>query len=287
MTRVLPAIVLPASGDLLPHSPWRAELSLRFRADPQRTWLAHRQHHGPLVVQRPFYPEGGVCHVYLLHPPGGIVGGDELKLIAEAGTDSRVLITTPAATRFYRAGPHPHAQLHQQLTVADAQLEWLPQETILFDGAAAICRTDVSLTQHSKFIGWEMFCLGRPVCGERFTQGLLRQDLRLSVDGAPLLVDRLRLSGSAQSLDAPWGLGGATAFGTLLAYPAQQKDVDLLRDFVSPTVRCTVTLVDRVLHCRALADQGEPLRQHFTLLWAALRPRLLQRDAVTPRIWAT
>jgi urease accessory protein len=287
MTGIAPAIDLPLIGNPPPHSPWRAQLSLQFRADAGRTRLAARQHHGPLIVQRPFYPEDGVCHVYLVHPPGGIVGGDELRLIAHAEPDSQVLITTPAATRFYRAGPHPDARLQQQLHVADAQLEWLPQETILFDGAAAICHTDVQLSGRSTFIGWEMFCLGRPACGEQFATGRLRQDLRLSVDGQPLLFDRLRLTGSAPALNAPWGLAGAAAFGTLLAWPAQAQDVAALRECSSPEVRCTVTLVDRVLHCRALAAQGEPLRRHFTRLWAALRPRLLQRKAVMPRIWAT
>jgi urease accessory protein len=171
--------------------------------------------------------------------------------------------------------------------VNDAQLEWLPQETILFDGAAANCRTEVELTRGATFIGWEMFCLGRPDCGEQFRQGHLRQDLCLTVDGVPLLYDRLRLAGGAPSLEAPWGLAGSTAFGTMLAWPARMEDVAAARDLALEGVRCSVTLVDGVLHCRALAAQGEPLRLHFTALWQLLRPRLMQRQAVSPRIWAT
>ncbi len=87
------------------------------------------------MVQRPFYPEGGTCHVYLLHPPGGVVGGDQLELQVQSEPGSHALITTPAATKFYRAGPHPHSLLQQNLQVRDATLEWLPQETIVFDGA--------------------------------------------------------------------------------------------------------------------------------------------------------
>ena len=81
------------------HSSWQARLELGFRATAGRTVLAHRRHVGPLVVQRPFYPEGGICHVYLLHPPGGVVGGDTLELQVQADADSHALITTPAATR--------------------------------------------------------------------------------------------------------------------------------------------------------------------------------------------
>src|SRR6187551_1093438 len=117
------------------HSSWQARLELGFRATAGRTVLAHRRHIGPLMVQRPFYPEGGICHVYLLHPPGGIVGGDSLELQVDAGQGSHALITTPAATKFYRAGPHPRAVLRQNLLVKDAVLEWLPQEAIVFDGA--------------------------------------------------------------------------------------------------------------------------------------------------------
>src|SRR6187402_782414 len=118
-------------------SSWHARLELGFSRSGSRTVLARRRHFGPLIVQRPFYPEGGICHVYLVHPPGGIVGGDQLALQVEVERDAHALLTTPAATRFYRAGPHPRAALNQQFVVQDAALEWLPQETIVFDGARA------------------------------------------------------------------------------------------------------------------------------------------------------
>src|SRR5262245_47867081 len=155
---------------------WQARLELRFRAARDRTVLAERRHLGPLVVQRPFYPEGGICHVYLVHPPGGIVGGDALELQVQAEPGSHALITTSAATRFYRAGPHPHASLRQTLHVQDATLEWLPQETIVFDGARARSRTQVHLQGTSRFLGWEILCLGRPANAERFLHGDLHQD---------------------------------------------------------------------------------------------------------------
>src|SRR5205085_6360717 len=87
---------------------WQAELRLRFNCDapgplrPGRTRLVERQHRGPLVVQRPFYPEGDPCHVYLVHPPGGVVGGDALRIDATVDPGAHALITTPAATKFYR-----------------------------------------------------------------------------------------------------------------------------------------------------------------------------------------
>ncbi len=269
------------------HSSWHARLELGFRAVGSRTVLAHRRHAGPLMVQRPFYPEGGICHVYLLHPPGGVVGGDTLELQLQADAGSHALITTPAATKFYRAGPHPCSVLRQNLQVNDAMLEWLPQETIVFDGARAHSCTRVDLAGTAQFIGWEIFCLGRPVVQERFRVGELHQDFLLYHDGKPLLLDRLRLSGDSPALAARWGLADAQAMGTMLMYPGAGADLAALRVVKAGDARFALTLVGGVLHCRALAAQAEAIRRLFTELWLQLRYSLLGRVALAPRIWAT
>jgi urease accessory protein len=268
-------------------SPWRARLDLEFRASGPRTVLTRRSHVGPLLIQRPFYPEGGICHVYLVHPPGGIVGGDQLHLQVQAQPGSHALITTPAATRFYRAGPHPAAGLTQQLQVRDAALEWLPQETIVLDGARATSRTLVQLQGAARFIGWEILCLGRPANAEEFRSGSLSQDFLIHHDGQPLLLDRLRLQGDSPALRSSCGLAGQQALGTLMLYPAQDVDLAALRALQAPGVRFALTQVQGVLLCRALAMQAEPVKQLFTNLWLQLRPALLGREAVAPRIWAT
>lgn len=269
------------------HSSWHARLELGFRPSGSRTVLTHRSHVGPLMVQRPFYPEGGICHVYLLHPPGGVVGGDTLELQLQAHAGSHALITTPAATKCYRAGPHPSAVLRQDLRADNATLEWLPQETIVFDGARARSQTRVELAGASQFIGWEIFCLGRPVVQEQFTGGELHQDFLLYHDGRPLLLDRLRLSGDSQALQARWGLAGAQAMGTLLMYPGALADLEALRTLHTKDVQFAVTLVGGVLHCRALAAQAEAIRRLFVEMWLQLRHCLLGRVAMAPRIWAT
>lgn len=269
-------------------SAWQARLALQFAARGGRTVLSQRRHHGPLLVQRPFYPEGGICHVYLVHPPGGVVGGDQLALQVEVGAAAQVLLTTPAATKFYRAGPHPAAQVHQQLQVhAAAALEWLPQETILFDGARARAVTEVRLEGDARFFGWEIACLARPANGETLRHGALAQDLLLYRDDVPLLLDRLRLQGGSPALRAPWGLAGLQALGTLVMTPAPDIDLAPLRALDAPDVRFGMTRVQDVLVCRALSMQAEAVRDLFTRLWLQLRPALLGCAAVTPRIWAT
>lgn len=266
---------------------WQARLELGFRNSGNRTVLAHRRHSGPLVVQRPFYPEGGICHVYLLHPPGGIVGGDQLELHALAEPDSHALLTTPAATKFYRAGPHPHAVLQQTLTVNDAALEWLPQETIVFDGAKVRTQTRVNLAGRASFIGWEIMSLGRPVLAEKFATGEVRQDFLLYQDDRPLLLDRLRLSGGCPPLQANWGLGQAPTMGTMLMFPGSSADLAALRAIQVEGVQWSATLVAGVLHCRAMSVQAADIRALFTELWLRLRSMLIGRDPVLPRIWAT
>jgi urease accessory protein len=264
---------------------WRAHLNLNFAARDGRTYLASRSHKGPLVVQRAFHPEGDTCHAYIVHPPGGIVGGDELQLEANAASASQVLLTTPAATKFYRSEGRIARQT-QSIVANDAQVEWLPQETIFFPGTHARSETRVLLHGQSRFIGWEIPCLGLPARKQPFETGELQLNLELWRDSTPLFIDRMRLSGTSAARTARWGLAGYEAIGTLLAYPANKDHVDLARE-VSCGIESAVTLVDGVLVCRALAHQSEPIKHWFIELWRRLRPELLQRPAHTPRIWAT
>lgn len=293
---MIPAGAVPSS------SGWRAELHLRFNGDlapvpgtvdaPRSgvTRLVERRHQGPLVVQRPFHPEGDPCHVYLVHPPGGVVGGDELRIDVQVDPRAHALITTPAATKFYRCEQRRSSQT-QVLRAAGATLEWLPQENIFYRGADVRTATRVHVDAQSRFIGWEINCLGLPARGERFDTGVLHLDFELwreSPEAAfPVFLDRLRLAGESPARLAAWGLAGQEAVGTLLATPAAAADVDRVREMLGTHPFAAVSLVDGVLVLRALAPQAEALRFLFIAAWRALRPRIIGRDAVAPRIWNT
>jgi urease accessory protein len=264
-------------------SGWRAELQLGFKRNHARTLLTHRKHIGPLVVQRPFYPEGDVCHIYLVHPPGGIVGGDRLHLSVTVDAQAHALITTPAATKFYRAAPGQRAELRQELHVAGGTLEWLPQETILFREADASMATVAHIDTRSRFIGWELTCYGRPASAELFDAGRARQHFELWIDGHPTLLDHLRIDGTAPTMNSAWGLSGHAVLGTLLAYPATADNLDAAR--AHDGFACS--LVDDVLSCRWVGNDGDDAKRHFVRLWQSLRPDIVGRKAVLPRIWAT
>lgn len=273
---------MSADQEVLATQGWRAHLQLTFARPAERTCLVERRHRGPLLVQRPFYPEGEVCHAYIVHPPGGIVGGDELQLEVDARDGAHVLLTTPAAAKFYRSDGRT-ARQNQTLRANDTTLEWLPQESIFYPQARVRSTTRIELGAQAKLIGWEIACLGLPARKQPFDAGELRLHLELYVDGKPLLIDRLRISGGAADR---WGLGGHEAIGTLLAYPATRAMVDAVRAIQQPGVELGVTLVDNVLVCRALTAQGEPTKRAFIECWQTLRPQLLDRSAVLPRIWA-
>jgi urease accessory protein len=244
-----------------------------------------------LLVQRPFYPEGrDVCHVYLLHPPGGLVPGDSLEVDVNAGEGAQVLVTAPAATKIYRSDGRGSSLVQTLRVAAGAVLEWLPQETIVFEGARADVVTRVELQGDASFVGWEIVCLGRPACGEGFRTGMCRQQWELRRDGQPLLVERTRFDDEVQR--AGWGMRGAPVVGTLLVSWPGVSDVDygnLFGDVLAPsTGDClTVTRVRSALLMRYLGNSAQRARGHFERAWTVLRPLVAKRPACFPRIWST
>ena len=181
-----------------PLAGWRATLALDFELCGRRSVLTERRHDGPLVVQKPLYPEGDdVCHAIVVHPPGGIAGGDELQLTVRAKAGAHALLTTPGAGKWYRtAGPWAHQRIALEAG-AGAVLEWLPQETIVFEGAAAELESDIRLAPDARFIGWEILRLGRTASGERFTRGQLRTRTVIRRDGRIAWLERARLEGGS------------------------------------------------------------------------------------------
>jgi len=270
-------------------SGWCANLSLGFSGREDKTIISHRKHQGPLVIQKPFYPEGEVCHVYLLHPPGGVVGGDQLTLNVDVNKTGHALVTTPAAGKFYRSDGRV-AKLKQNLRVeAGSTLEWLPQETILFSGCEVNMQTIVQLEGNAQFIGWEILCLGRPASGELFDNGRARQHFEIWRDNKPLMLDRSQLAGNDDVLIAKWGMQGYTVTGTMMVVNANKAMLDHLREH-QPKLQdglFSATLIKDVLVCRALAHQAEYIRFAFIDVWKELRVDLLGRSACEPRIWST
>src|SRR5437870_3976523 len=195
---------------------WKASLSLAFARQGDRSVLVGRAHDGPLVVQKPLYPEGvEVCHAIVVHPPGGIAGGDELALDVRCERDSHALLTTPGAGKWYRSAG---AWARQSLDfVVEGALEWLPRETIVFDGALAELNTTIELGESARFIGWEIVCLGRRGSGERFQRGRLQLSTRIDREERTVLIDKGEIEAAGRLMESPAGLGGRPVLGTFVA----------------------------------------------------------------------
>lgn len=264
---------------------WKAELKLGFIRRGKKTVLAHRSHYGPLTVQRPFYPEGELCHVYLLHPPGGIVAGDQLSLDVQLDKGAEALITTPGAAKFYRSTGEQAVQNVSLNINEDAALEWLPQESIVFEGARLISNVRVDLVKNARFIGWEILALGRPAAGESFKQGDALLNWRIFRDGTPVFLEKMRLD--SEAFLARWGLNGCTSCGTFFAVGASESTLETVRTLIADTPGKGVTLIDDLLICRATADKTEPVRRFFETVRSAIRNDIVQKESYTPRIWAT
>lgn len=278
---------------LLPALPaaWSASLDLVFERREGRSVLRRRLHHGPLRVQKLLYPEGAApAHLLIVHPPGGVAGGDRLSIRAALGADAQVLMTTPGAGKWYKANGRVASQALRFDLGERAALEWLPQENIVFDGAQARWNQELHCHGSARACGWELVALGRRASGERFASGALAQRLRLYRDGELLFSERGGVEGGDALLSSPLGWDGAHVSGMFwaLGLPQDESLIAACRTVRAEGVRCGVTwLPNGLLLARVLGHSPERLRSVLAALWACLRPALFGHAATPPRIWAT
>jgi urease accessory protein len=270
---------------------WLARLDLEYAVVDARTGLTRRSHSGPLVVQKPLYPEGPeVCHTLILHPPGGIAGGDTLAVGVTLKAGANVLITMPGATKWYRTQDAAASQRLEVSVDAGAVLEWLPPETIVFNNAVARMQTAIDVAAGGCYLGWEILCLGRTASGEAFDAGDIRQTTEISVAGELVWSERGHLEGGSRLLSSSAGLGGAPVSAIMLvagksAGPelvAQCREVKL-----DGAARSGITAMSNLFIARYTGQSGEQAREYFVALWRLLRPFYAGREAITPRIWTT
>ncbi|MCW5653305.1 urease accessory protein UreD [Hydrogenophaga sp.] len=275
--------------------PWHAQLDLRYQSTGHGRTTLHHTHTGPLRILKSLYPEGDtICHNVIVHPPGGLVGGDTLDLRVRAEGGAHGLLSTPGATRFYRSdGPAASQQVTLDLA-AGARLEWLPLETIVYPGCLARNTLCATLAEGAEWLGWDVCALGLPAAGQAFDRGVLEQ--RLEIPG--LWLEQARIDAAdTRLLDSPLGLGGQRCMGTLWLATGtpleRQRREDLLAcvrsvlDQDCPAqVQAGITSPNgQMLVLRALAPLVEPLMTLFQRTWAELRRQAWGLPSVPPRIW--
>ena len=288
--------------ETLPTQPgWQAVLDLNFSSkqttkqsteqstEQPKTVVSHVKHLGPLRIQRAFYPEeNGTCHVYLLHPPGGIVGGDQLTINIEAQRNTETLITTPAANKFYLSKQR-YARQNQNIIIQEnSHFEWLPQETIVYNSAYVKARTRFDLHHNASLIAWDIICLGRPAANEQFTHGHFNQHIEVWQENKALFIDRCHFHGDSEALREPWGMANQPVNGIMMITHDDKRAVNEIRSAISiQNAQFSVTYLNKIIICRYLGQHVDEAKSLFTQAWKICRPSVSNKDAVIPRIWNT
>jgi urease accessory protein len=274
---------------------WHANLSLDYERPTDRT-VARFAHSGPLRILQSLYPEGdAVCHNVLVHPPGGLVGGDTLDIRVSASGQAHGLITTPGATRFYKSDGAVALQDTSIQLLDHARLEWLPMEALCYSGCLAQNRLRIELAPRAELIGWDVTALGLPHARAPFERGSFTQ--HIEVPGVWL--DKGRIDAMDQRLmQSPLGLAGNSCMATLFFVAGSKIDrarrqaaLDAARAAIEPhELRATCGATSphpQVIVLRALAPLVEPAMALLKTVWAAWRSELWSIRAERPRIWST
>jgi len=273
---------------------WQGNLQLEFEDRNGETILSRSLMQAPLKIQRPFYPEGkGVCHGVMLHTAGGVVGGDRLSSQIQLHSNAQVLLTTAAATKVYGSNTESNQAIHVQVA-ENAGLEWLPQETILFDGARYRQSVRVELEPGATWLGWEMTRLGRSARGEQFLSGEWRSHLEVWQAGQLLWVDPQWLLGGSEMLQSAHGLSGCAVVGSL-GFVGREVSPEFVAEVRSLLAEGDTTeflaaemgatrLMNGFL-CRYRGSSTTEARQRLIQVWDLLRQRYLGRSLCLPRVW--
>jgi urease accessory protein len=286
-------------------SQWLASLELQLGRSSIGTQLTRTKRCGPLTIQKAFYPEGRDCaHLYLLHPPAGIVSGDELRIGIDVQQNAHSLVTTPGANRFYRArtdlsiGCPKQTQITQINLQAGAKCEHFPLETLVYNQANGVNNVEVRLSDSSAYCGWDMTCLGLPSSNQDFSAGRFTQLNTLYRDDILIYHDKVLIEPENNIQHHAAGLAGNTVFGTFIAYAPSDQVSDQQRTLLIEQLRAVVeehsasslisiTDIRQLLVMRYLGQQAHQCKSLFIELWKLIRPLYIEKQGVQPRIWFT
>lgn len=286
--------VMSTSNAASEHKPLQARLTLKFAEMDGVTRLVEREHFGPLLVQKPFYPEGQkICHVVIIHPPGGVVGGDQLEISAQVDASANAQITTPGAAKWYKANGHTSHQKIRIYVRKGSSLEWVPQETIFYNNANVEIDHQVILEDDAVYVSCEILCFGRTAYGETFSNGQIKQRTSIKRNNKLIWLEQIRLLGESSAMNGALALSGKTVCATLIltGKTISQPMIDLAREETNKITKRAdqvgMSQLKSALVVRYLGDSSEVARQVMLCVWGLLRPELIGSAAIVPRMWNT
>ena len=273
---------------------WHAELKLDYTSESQRT-VARHSHQGPLRILKSLYPEGdSICHNVLVHPPGGLVGGDTIDIQVSVATGAHGLVSTPGATRFYKSGGHPALQQVVAHVSDQARLEWLPLEAIAYNDCEATNRAVFHLAPSAELITWDVTALGLPSSDQSFMQGHFQQHLEIT----GVWLERGNIQGNdARWLNSPLGLASQKCFASLvfacgspIAPERVERALEAARSLIEANplkLQAGITCAHpQVIVMRVMSPLVEPSMDLLKQVWACWRHTLWQLPSEPPRIWS-
>ena len=273
---------------------WRADLKLDYTLESQRTVVRYL-HQGPLRIMQSLYPEGDqICHNVLVHPPGGLVGGDTLDIQVTVAEGAHGLVSTPGATRFYKSGGHPALQQVVAHLADNAKLEWLPLEAIAYNDCEATNRAIFNLAPSAELITWDVTALGLPSSDMAFTQGHFQQHLEIP----GVWLERGNIRGEdTRWLNSPLGLAGSKclaslvfASGSAINSDRTTQALEAAREVIEShplRLQAGITCAHpQVIVLRVMSPLVEPTMDLLKKVWAVWRHTLWALPSTPPRIWS-
>ena len=273
---------------------WRADLKLDYTLESQRT-VARYLHQGPLRILQSLYPEGDqICHNVLVHPPGGLVGGDTLDIQVNVAEGAHALVSTPSATRFYKSGGQAALQQVTATLAPGARLEWLPLEAIAYNDCEATNRAIFNLAPSSELMAWDVTALGLPSSDMAFTKGHFQQ--HLEIPGVWLERGNLR-GDDTRWLNSPLGLAGQKCLASLVFASGHNIEpqraaqaLEAAREVLEAhplRLQAGVTCAHpQVIVLRVMSPLVEPSMNLLKQVWAVWRHTLWALPSTPPRIWS-
>jgi urease accessory protein len=273
---------------------WRADLKLDYTLESQRTVVRYL-HQGPLRILQSLYPEGDqICHNVLVHPPGGLVGGDTLDIQVTVAEGAHGLVSTPGATRFYKSGGHPALQQVVAHLADNAKLEWLPLEAIAYNDCEATNRAIFNLAPSAELITWDVTALGLPSSDMAFTQGHFQQHIEIP----GVWLERGNIRGEdTRWLNSPLGLAGGKCLASLVFASGSAIDSDRTTQALEAArevieshplrLQAGITCAHpQVIVLRVMSPLVEPTMDLLKKVWAVWRHTLWALPSTPPRIWS-